>query len=237
VHADRFGQVAVTGFVLCHEFAHDRKYFKRIEIIERCERFPYLGKFQHQQAPTGTQYAVHFRQRGIFMRHVAQPKGDGDDIEIIAGEWQLLAIALRGERREALIQHAVAAYTQHGAVDVGEHDLATGADPFGKGAGQIGRAARHVQYTIARAHRALLNGERLPQAVHAGRHQVVHHVVAIGDRVEYLRHFARFFLLLDLLIAEMSGHGVYFDFGRCSNAAGMAEVGSRLASASFMRAK
>lgn len=39
------------------------------------------------------------------------------------------------------------------------------------------------------------------------------------------------------LCGEMVVLKIYFDLGRFSNAAGMAEVGSRLAPASFMRAR
>ena len=36
-----------------------------------------------------TPMTVHFAQRVGVVRHVAQPEGDGDDVELLIGEWQL----------------------------------------------------------------------------------------------------------------------------------------------------
>ena len=66
------------------------------------------------------------------MRHIAQAKCHGDDIEMPIGERQLLCIAHHRGQGEASIMQPITAYAQHGFVDVGVHHLPAQAHLFGK---------------------------------------------------------------------------------------------------------
>ena len=56
--------------------------------------------------------------------------------------------------------------------------LPVGADARGEQPREIAGAAGEIEHARAGAHAATLDGEALPQPVQAGRHQVVHQVVA-----------------------------------------------------------
>ena len=178
------------------------------------------------------------------MRHIAQAKRDRDNIEIIAGERDFLAIALHRQGHQAFVDHAVTPNTKHGAIDVGEYHLAGRADAFGEGQRQISGTAGNIQHAITRTCAALLDGKSLPDSMQSERHEVVHDVITLGDGMENLRDLARFFRFFDRLEAEMGSFthgflrlGVYLLLGRFSNAPGMGLTGSRLAPASFMRSR
>ena len=48
-----------------------------------------------------------------------------------------------------------------------------------------------------------VDGEALPQPVQAARHEVVHHVVLAGDRVEHAAHAPRLLVRRNVLVAEV----------------------------------
>ena len=73
---------------------------------------------------------------------------------------------------------------EHRAVDVGEPHLARRPDAARERAREVARAAGDVEHAVARPHAAHRDRERLPQAVQAERHQVVHQVVLRRDRLE-----------------------------------------------------
>src|SRR5690606_5223339 len=147
----------------------------------------------------------HFGERAILVGHVAQAEGDGDPVEIAVRERQRLRVALDGRLDVARVEHAVTADRQHRGIDVGEPDLASRTDAAGKGLGEIGGAAGHVEHLHARAHAGLADGEGLPGAVQADRHQVVHQVVALRDRMEDAGHLARLLLGGYPPVAEIGG--------------------------------
>ena len=102
MHADRFGEVAVAGFVLGDDLPDARNHLERVEIVERRQWFPDVGELEHQQAAARAQDAVHFGQGCVFMGHVAQAEGDGDAVEVVFGERQVLGVALRHGQEVAL---------------------------------------------------------------------------------------------------------------------------------------
>ena len=72
---------------------------------------------------------------------------------------------------------------------------------------KVTRAARDVEHLEAGPNAGLRNREGFPDAMHAARHHVVHHIVLGGDGMKDFRDLARLFFFGDGLITEMSGIG------------------------------
>src|SRR5690606_27114484 len=129
----------------------------------------------------------HGGQSEVLVGDIAQAKGDGDAVEAVIGKGQVLGVRL-GKHHVAggaVVDELVAADPQHGVVDIRQHHQPLGADEAGELGGQVAGAAGDVQYPLARAHTGHLDGEVLPQAVDAPRHQVVHQIVLGGHGVEH----------------------------------------------------
>lgn len=106
--------------------------------------------------------------------------------------------------RHAEVQQAVATDLEHGSVDVSQNHLPGRTDQVGKFASQITRAASDVEHAVAGAHAGQLNGETLPQAVHATGQQVVHEVVLGRDRMENLSDFFCLLAFRYIFVTEVS---------------------------------
>ncbi len=117
------------------------------------------------------------------MGDVTQAEGDGHAVEMVVGERQLFGIGLDelDIAGDAFVEQAVAADLEHRTVDVRQHHLAGGADELGELGRQVARAAGDVEHAVASAHARQLDGEPLPQAVHAAGKHVIHQVVLGGD--------------------------------------------------------
>src|SRR5690606_39240708 len=76
---------------------------------------------------------------------------------------------------------------------------------------EVSAATRKVQYGVSGPDRGLLDRDPLPPAVRPAGHQVVHQVVAAGDRVEYRLYPARLVARVDGGVPEMGlvGHLVH----------------------------
>jgi len=70
------------------------------------------------------------------------------------------------------------------------------------------------QHAVAVARAGQLDGEALPQPVHAAGHQVVHQVVLGGHGVEHLGHLLRLLAFRHVLVAEMGGRFCVMRFAR-----------------------
>ena len=109
VHANRFCEITIAFGVVCDLAAHPGQELEGVEVVERRERLPYAREFEYQQPPAGTQDAAHLGESDVLVRHVAQAKGDGDAVEPVVREGQLLGVALCGRHAEAVVYHAIAA--------------------------------------------------------------------------------------------------------------------------------
>ena len=185
------------------KFAHQRQQFKRIHIVNRCQRLEHFGKFEHQQSAARLEHAIHFLERRLFVGHVAQAESHGNKVEIIIGKGQLFGIGQRHRQNHAFVEQAVAPHAEHGRIDVGKPHFAGFAHPPGPAARQIAGAAGNIEHFIALIQARGVDGEMLPHAVQAAGHHIVHDVVIFRHRVEHLGHFAGFFLFINGLIAEM----------------------------------
>jgi len=82
--ADRFDKIAIR-FGIAHHRAADRRHeVERIKLIQRIEpRHVDIGEFQAQEAPADLQRPVHFAQRHLDARHVADAERDRHRIETL----------------------------------------------------------------------------------------------------------------------------------------------------------
>ena len=87
--------------------------------------------------------------------------------------------------RQSEVPRAAAALAQHRPVRVAHDDAATVA---GEAERHVPRAASDVEHPGAGRRAELRHEGAPPQAVDAEAHQVVHRVVAPGDRGEHARH-------------------------------------------------
>ena len=142
------------------------------------------------------------------MRHVAQAKGHTDHGKMVIWKRQLLRGTHHCGQRNPGVQQSVTTGAQHGFIDVCVHHLPTVAYFFGKGHGQVARAACDVQHRVALLHIGNQHGEGLPCPMQPPRHQVVHDVIFGRNRVKYAAHMARLVGLIDRLVTKMgAGHG------------------------------
>ena len=191
VHANRFGQVAVALAVARHPLADARQHVERIPVVSARQRLGDLREFQHQQPAAGLEHAVHLGQRTVLVGHVAQAESDADEVDRGGGEWQRLGVAQRRRKFQPLVEQPVAAFAQHGFIDVGVQHGAARADLSGEGARQVAGAARDVEHAVARTQVRHRHGVGLPGAVQTHRHQIVHQVVVRRHRIEHAAHALR----------------------------------------------
>src|SRR5690606_31030071 len=130
MHADGLHQIAVTGRVARHQLAHHRPQ-SRITIIGLAhQRVARLGELQHQGAAARFEYVKHGAKRRVLVGDIAQAIGDTDAVKAVRRKRQLLGVDLGvGDiAGNALVDQPVAADTQHGIVDIGQHHMAVIAD-------------------------------------------------------------------------------------------------------------
>jgi len=101
------------------------------------------------------------------------------------------------------IEQAIAAALQHLAVHIGRPDFAFGADAARERSSEIAAAGGDVEHPLAAARPRNCHRKRLPVAVQAERHEIVHQVVALGDAVEHLADTLRLLVLGDLAKSEI----------------------------------
>ena len=142
--------------------------------------------------PAELQHAMRFRKRALDARHVADAERDGHGVEGAVGERQRLGVALdeRHDIVEPALGGARAADLEHGVVDVGDGDAGRVIAGVHHPERDVAGAAGHIEQrerTVSGARRVHRRHQHvLPGAMQAGRHQVVHQVVAAGDRMEHV---------------------------------------------------
>src|SRR5581483_4864916 len=210
MHADRFGEVAIRFARAHHALAEPRQHAERVEIVERLERGPDARELEHHEAAAFLQDARHLGKRPLLVRHVAQAEADGDAVEIAGREGQAFGVALHRGRQHAAIEQAIAPALQHLAVDVRRPDLALRRHAPRERRGEIAAARSDVKHALAGTRARAGDGECLPVAMQAERHEVVHHVVAFGDPIEHLGDAVGFLRFADLAKTEVDfpGHGL-----------------------------
>src|SRR6185436_5138215 len=148
MNADGLGEIAVAVAVVGDQFAQQRQYLVRTGVVTRLQRLPDAREFEHQQTSAGLQHTVHFRQRTLLARHIAQPESHAYAIKMRIRKWQLLGVALDCRREYARVEHAVASACQHRRIDIRKYDLAARADAAGELDRKVGGAAGDVEHAL-----------------------------------------------------------------------------------------
>src|SRR5205085_6508986 len=82
------------------------------------------------------------------------------------------------------VEQPIAAALEHASVDVCGPDFALRSDAPRERGREIAAAARDIEHALAAPRPRHRDGEGLPVTVQAERHEIVHHVVALGDAIE-----------------------------------------------------
>ncbi len=166
-----------------------------------------MRELEHQQLPAGLERAPHGRECGGLVGDVAQAEADGDAIEGRVGKRQALRIRLHeGDiADDAGINEPVASVRQHGGVDVAQHDEAARAHLTREPGREISASSGDIERALPGTQVRQCEREALPQPMGARRHEVVHQIVVVGDRVEHATHAARLLGERHALEAEVGG--------------------------------
>ena len=123
-----------------------------------------------------------FVERGRNVGHVPDSKGDRISIEAAVGEAQAFGIfLLPAQPIDAAFLRALHPDGQHVRIDVRDRHLRAA---FRHSEGNVAGAPGHVQDLLAGTRLHAGNETVLPAAMKAGGHQIVHQIVAAGDRAE-----------------------------------------------------
>jgi hypothetical protein len=141
--------------------------------------------------------------------NIADAESDCDAIESAIGIGQLFGIALlkRDDAVESTRCGAFAPHLEHIGVDVANGCANAVAARIDDAKGNITGAAgkiEHMEIPLAFGRIDRRHQRVFPRAVQAARHQVIHEVVATGDRMKHLVDAPLLVLEWHALIAEMS---------------------------------
>ena len=132
------------------------------------------------------------------MGHVAKAEGNAYAVEGGIRKWQCLGVTANDRHEASGVGQPVSTRRKHRPVDVGQPDPAFRADPVEQQTGHVAGATGDVQYPVAGANPRGIDGKSLPEPMQADRHEVVHHVVAGRNRIEYTTDPTRLVARVDL---------------------------------------
>ena len=207
---DAFGEIAIGRAVARHQLAEPRQHGEGIEIVEivqpgRCD----AGEFETEKPPARLEHAIGFAERLVEMGDVAD--AEGDRIGVLARSLRRAAIRRRRRARRwsrSFASGAAPALAQHVLVEVADRDrrgAAFGAQALSDAEGDVAGAAGDIEDRPAGLRVQPVDERVLPQAMDARRHQIVHQVVARGDRGEHVADQRRLLFRGHVAVAEGDG--------------------------------
>lgn len=115
----------------------------------------WLGKLQYQQLTAWLEHTLHGAQRRVFVGHITQAKGDGDDIEVIVREGQCFGVGLyiTDVAHYALVAQLAATDFEHGIIDIRQDNLTLVTHQVRELGGQITGTTGQIQHLHSRTHR------------------------------------------------------------------------------------
>ena len=203
--ADALHQIDIGVAVARHEPPHPGQDAEGIEIVELLELGQHhLAELQAEEAPAGLQHPARLGQGLVDLGDIAQPEGDGIGIDAAVGQGQGLGIARHpiDPGDDSAVDGPVAPDRQHGRGQIADDDPGARPRLRQKALGDVAGPAGDIEQELARPGRQPIDHGRLPQAVDAPGHQIVHQVVAPGDALENAAHQARLLRRLDAAVAE-----------------------------------
>ena len=186
-------QIAVGRAVSRNDLADRRNRGERVGVVGPIEnRQVDLRELEAQEPSAPPENAKGLGERLLDPGHVADAEGDRIGVECAVAEGQVLGVGL--DERHAVLEPAslgaFGADAQHVGVDVGDGHAGLAAPRPRDAEGDVAGAAGDIEMGERAGRRRMdLGGQDvLPDAMQAERHQVVHHVVAVGDLVEHRVH-------------------------------------------------
>lgn len=174
------------------------------------EGFVHAAEFKAEEAPAGFKDTARLSQSGVDMCNIAEAEGDGVDVD--AGAFHGEGFGIADDPVEivepAAVHGAVAPDAEHFGIEVANSDIGR-VGRFFDPESDVTSAARNVKIRMFGAGADLADELVFPQAVDAGRHQVVHDIVAVGYRVENIDNQPGFFPRGDFLFAKPLAFGIF----------------------------
>ncbi len=207
-------QVAVGRAVSRDDLADRRNGRERVSVVGSIEdRQVDLRELEAQELSAVPEHAEGLRERLLDPGDVADAEGDRVGVESAVAEGQVLGVGL--DERHTVFEAAsfgpFGPNAQHVGVDVGDRHAGLAPPRPRDAEGDVAGAACDVQMVEwARRRRTDLGGQNvLPDAMQAERHQIVHHVVAVGDLVEHRVHQTLLLRQAHLALAKMRVLGAW----------------------------
>ena len=201
-------EIAIGRPVARHDLAHRRNGGEGIDIVGVIQhRQVDAREFEAEKAAAALNHPIGFAQRLLDARHVADAEGDRIGVESPVGKRQRLRVGFDEPHLvvEPALLRALNADAQHVGVDVGNGDARLRPACPRHPEGDVARAAGDVEMGEGARNRGMRLGDKnvLPYPVQAEGHQIVHHVVTVGDLVEHRVHQSLLLLHSNGALAEM----------------------------------
>ena len=182
---DRFAQVVVGLGAGGHESCGHGQRRAQVEAVQTAEGAPGgRGELSDDRPPPRPRHTCHLPQGADGVLHVAQPVGDGDDVEGLIGEGQ--GGGIPGDEGDPRVP--APALGDHAGGEVAGDDVGA----VGRVAGRRGPGAgRQVEHPHARPGGDGGAGDRAPHGDLPQTRNVVGQVIATCDGVEHARDLAR----------------------------------------------
>ena len=179
-------QVFVGGASPGNQPANPGQDMERVEAIQGGkQRVKRLVKFENDDAPAGADDAGHFRKAALKVGDVTDAETDGDGIEGVVGEGQVLGIRKhQAHRLGGLLSPLGFAVFKHRGGEVRADDTPLFPNPAGEFKGEVARPRADIEGGIAGLQGGLRRGEPSPAVVQTGRKHRVQEIVAGGDAIE-----------------------------------------------------
>ncbi len=208
---DALDEIAVARLVAGHELAEPRDRLKGPRIVKVIEEgHLHLREFQTQKPAARLQHAEGFFQRHVDVGDVSYAEGDRVGILRSVRKRQRLGVPLDEGHTLAFrqLRQPPPAGLQHLTRDVADDRAGIGPRRPHDAERDIAGATRHIEVMPgrgrARWHQPV-DEVVLPEPMQPARHDVVHHVVAIGDAGEDLIDEALALVLGNRLETEIGG--------------------------------
>ena len=209
--ADALGQIAIGRLVPGDPRAEPGQDGERVGVVGPPQRRRRHGRELEAKKPAARhQHAPGFGQGTVDPGDVADAERDGVGIDAAIRKRQAFGIGAQPlDRAQPVgVDGAVTADLEHRGIDVAHDDarrLAASGEPVQDPKRDVAGAARDVEQADPGLRRQPVDHRRLPQAVDADAHQVVHQVVAGGDPCEHRADQPRLVPRPHLLVAEGGG--------------------------------
>ncbi len=165
-----------------------------------------LGEFEAKETTARLQHAISFGQRLVDMWNIANAERNRVSIEARIFKWQLFGTGFNKFEivGKALLDRPFTTDAKHRAIDIKNGDMGLTTGSLHNAESNIAGAACNVERGPAGALRWCQPCDHriFPNAVHARRHEIVHHVVLAGDLMENVVDQTLLFAFVNRLEAE-----------------------------------